>query len=102
MKRRVLVLVAGLALGACGVGPPPPDATGEQIYKALCVNCHGPELEGRIGPSLGPGSNAANQPDSFIEVTVLHGRGSMPSFRSTLDDEQVQRLIGYLREVQGE
>ena len=102
MKRHILALAIALTVGACGVGPPPSDATGEQIYKALCVNCHGANLEGRIGPALGPGSNAAGQPDSFIEVTVLHGRGSMPSFRSTLDDDQVQRLIGYLREVQGE
>ena len=101
MTRRILALAFVVALSACGVGGPPADASGEQIFKSLCASCHGVDLEGRIGPALGPGSNAAGQPDSFIEVTVLHGRGSMPSFRSTLDDVQVARLIGYLREVQG-
>ncbi|HLV90888.1 MAG: cytochrome c [Acidimicrobiales bacterium] len=102
MRRKVAAVAAVLAVAGCGVSAPPSDATGEQIYRNLCANCHGANLEGRVGPALGPGSNAAAQPDSFIETTVLHGRGGMPSFRSVLDDDQVQRLIGYLREVQGE
>lgn len=89
-----------LSLAACGVGSVPDGATGEQIYRANCANCHGLELEGLIGPALGPGSNAAAQPDSFIETTVLHGRGSMPSFRSTLEDDQIGRLIEYIRQAQ--
>lgn len=100
MTRRVLIAGLALALAACGVGRPPPDASGEQIYRALCANCHGVELEGRIGPPLGPGSNATDQPDRFIEITVRHGRGSMPSFRATLEDDQIGRLIDYLRKVQ--
>ncbi|MCI0425313.1 MAG: cytochrome c [Actinobacteria bacterium] len=96
------LLAAGLViLTACSVGRPPPDATGEEIYAQLCSNCHGDELEGRIGPSLGPGSEAEAQPDSFLELTILHGRGRMPSFSSTLDASQLERLIVYIREVQG-
>ncbi|HEX6946965.1 MAG TPA: cytochrome c [Acidimicrobiia bacterium] len=100
--RRIAILAVALVIAACGVERPPPDASGEEIYRSLCANCHGANLEGRIGPALGPASNAADQPDSFIETTVLHGRGSMPSFRTVLDEAQVERLIGYLREVQGE
>jgi mono/diheme cytochrome c family protein len=82
-------------------GRPPTDATGEEIYLQLCSNCHGDDLEGRIGPALGSGSTAADHPDTFFEATILDGRGRMPSFRTSLDDDQLVRLIAFLREVQG-
>lgn len=87
-------------LPACSVSRPSDDATGAQIYSMLCSNCHGDQLEGGIGPPLGPGSNSADQPDGFLESTIEHGRGRMPSFDSSLDEEQLLRLIAYIREVQ--
>ena len=87
-------------LPACSVSRPPDDASGAQVYSMLCSNCHGDDLEGGIGPPLGPGSNAADQPDSFLETTIEHGRGRMPSFDSSLDEDQLVRLIDYIREVQ--
>jgi mono/diheme cytochrome c family protein len=93
----VAVLLA-LSTSACaGVES---DAPGEEIYSQLCASCHGASLQGGVGPALGPGSNAADQPDEFIRTTVLRGRGSMPSFSSTLDGDQVDRLTDYLREEQ--
>jgi len=86
-------------LGSC-VGRPAEDASGEEIYLQLCGRCHGDNLEGSIGPALGPGSNAATQPDEFLRVTIEQGRGRMPSFSSSLNDVQLERLIVYLREVQ--
>lgn len=100
MKLYVLILVFLVAAGC--TGRPPQDATGEEIYLQLCSNCHGDDLEGRIGPALGSGSTAADHPDTFFEATILDGRGRMPSFRTSLDDDQLVRLIAYLREVQGQ
>jgi cytochrome c550 len=94
-----LALLAGL-LAAC-VGRPPADATGEEIYLQLCGNCHGDAYEGGLGPALGPGTEAAAQPDEFLRVTIMQGRGRMPSFQSSLTDGQVDVLIAHLREVQG-
>lgn len=87
------------SLGAC-TGRPAGEASGQEIYLQLCANCHAEDLSGGIGPALGPGSNAAEQSDDFLEVTILRGRGSMPSFSSSLDATQLSRLIGYVREVQ--
>ena len=97
-----MIAIAVLILSACSVSRPPPDATGEEIYAQLCSNCHSDDLSGGIGPPLGPGSNAASQPDLFLEIAIMQGRGRMPSFSSSLDDHQLDRLIAYIREVQGQ
>lgn len=84
------------------MGRPADDATGREIYVQLCSNCHGDDLSGGIGPPLGPGSNAATESDEFLEFTIMNGRGRMPSFSSSLDEAQLNRLITYIREVQGQ
>ena len=95
-----LLIVLCVLVASC-VGVPEPDATGEEIYLQLCSRCHGDDLGGGIGPPLGPGSNSAGQPDEFLVITIEHGRGRMPSFSSVLDDQQIKRLIDFLREEQG-
>ena len=101
MSRHGVVLLS-LILAACSVARPAEDASGEEIYQQLCANCHASDLSGEIGPPLGTGSNAASRPDVFLTFTILRGRGRMPSFSSSLDDAQMDRLVGYIREVQAE
>jgi cytochrome c550 len=100
MKRLVLSAAVVIAAAGC-LGRPADSASGEDIYLQLCSNCHGAELEGGLGPALGFGSNVMGQPDEFLRVSILEGRGRMPSFESSLSDEQVDLLIGYIREGQG-
>jgi mono/diheme cytochrome c family protein len=95
----LLILLLFVAAGC--TGRPAADATGEEIYLQLCSNCHGDEMGGGVGPALGRGSASTEHPDTFLEATILGGRGRMPSFSSSLDDEQLERLVGYIREVQG-
>lgn len=92
-------MVCWLVLTAC-TGPPPTDATGQEIYQQVCSNCHGEYLEGGLGPAIGAGSNAAAQEDDFLVLTIARGRGRMPSFDSTLTDEQISRVVEYLRAQQ--
>lgn len=101
MKRLMILGLMAVSIAGC-VGRPADDATGEEIYLQLCSNCHGDQLQGAVGPALGPGSNAAEQPDDFLTVTITQGRGRMPSFESSLTEDQVERLVGYLREVQSQ
>jgi mono/diheme cytochrome c family protein len=83
------------------VARPGPDATGEEIFEQVCARCHGAAMTGGIGPALGPGSDAAQQPDEFLVQTITEGRGRMPSFSLKLSDEQIARVVSYIREVQG-
>ncbi|HEX5671655.1 MAG TPA: cytochrome c [Acidimicrobiia bacterium] len=95
-----VLLVMGAILAGC-TPTPAPDASGEEIYLQLCGRCHGEDLAGGIGPALGPGSNSASQDDEFLELTITRGRGRMPAFGSNLATDQMERLIGFLRERQG-
>lgn len=100
---RCLLLLTILALTASCIGRPPEDATGQEIYLQLCSNCHASDLSGgNVGPPLGSGSNSAQQPDEFLRVTIRDGRGRMPSFSSSLDDDQLNRLVLYIRAEQGQ
>ncbi len=99
MARILLSIAFACALVAC-TGRPAPDATGPEIFQQLCARCHGSELQGDVGPALGPGSDIVDEPDEFLRMTIHDGRGRMPSFRRTLTDEQISRVIAYIREVQ--
>lgn len=94
------IVMTALVVSACSLGAPDVDATGEEIYAQLCARCHGDDLSGGVAPDIGPGSNAAAETDDYLEFTVSNGRGRMPSFAS-LDDDQLDRLVAYLREAQG-
>lgn len=92
--------VAALLATSCSLGRPADGASGEEIYVQLCARCHSSDLSGGVGPALGPGSDSAEQADEFLRFTIVNGRGRMPSFETTLDDDQLNRLVSYIREVQ--
>jgi mono/diheme cytochrome c family protein len=87
------------ALATCG-DRPLAEASGAEIFEQICANCHGSDLSGGIGPALNAGSNAASQDDAFLEFTITRGRGRMPSFQNTLSQEQIERVIGFIRDQQ--
>jgi mono/diheme cytochrome c family protein len=55
---------------------------GADLYGRICIGCHGPNGEGRVGPALAnPAFREAASTD-FIAATVMRGRSGtpMPSF----------------------
>lgn len=83
------------------VGLEPP---GTALYQQNCSACHDaenlelakkpPKLFGLFQkPTLPSGAPAT---DDQVRKTILDGRGIMPPFRQTLDDEQVNELLKYL------
>lgn len=101
MRLIALFMFAALVMTACSRAQLPADATGEQVYGAFCASCHGEDLNGGFGPSLGPGSDAVSMTDEFYRFTIEHGLGRMPSYGSSLTDEQVDLVVAYVRQVQG-
>ena len=86
--------------------------TGKDVYQAACVSCHGVEGKGAqrtaVGfdtrlPDFSDCSFATKEPDGDWSATIHNGgpaRGFsriMPAFRDVLDEDQIDKVIGYLR-----
>jgi cytochrome c oxidase cbb3-type subunit 3 len=77
--------------------------TGREVYLMGCARCHGAQLEGTdSGPDLGIGSDAADDSDSRLARRIRDGEDEMPRFGRILEEEQINELIAYLREAQGQ
>ncbi len=110
----------GLLLSVSLSGQAAPDTaaatlkTGEQIYKAACISCHGKtgsgapqKVRGFIAPSTFPDFTRCDQttaePNTSWEAVITYGgpyRGFseiMPSFGQALTPEQVRLVARYLR-----
>jgi mono/diheme cytochrome c family protein len=99
MVALVLIVLCATVLAGCGDGLEE-NASGEEIYNARCSSCHRRDLRGGIGSPLGPGSEAVDRPLEYYEITIISGKGRMPSFRSSLTEEQISRVIDYVISVQ--
>lgn len=81
----------------------PAELQGHAVFQSNCAECHyanqdsalhGPGLQGVFKKPYLPSGAPAN--DNRVRATILRGRGMMPAFGETLDDQQVQDLIAYL------
>jgi mono/diheme cytochrome c family protein len=90
----------------------PPDATGESIYRAACVTCHGPDGTGSprtvVGfetplPDFTDCGFASAEADADWFAVVHEGgriRGlarRMPAFGDALSAAQIEAVVGYVR-----
>ncbi|PYN36053.1 MAG: hypothetical protein DME01_09675 [Candidatus Rokuibacteriota bacterium] len=120
MRRPLLALVVVLAaIGAFTGGlawlldTPKPRAgapKAERLYLGLCATCHGPDGRGSWRAALflvRPGKlhDAAaieQRSDQYLFDIIKHGgapigRPGMPAFGSTLSDQEIAELVGYVR-----
>ncbi|MCO5317390.1 MAG: cytochrome c [Microthrixaceae bacterium] len=110
----VALLAAGCGDGgtedSAGTAEPGDPAAGQQLYADYCGACHGRDFEGSIqGPShldehFAPGTTS----DEDYRRAIRNGTdgsafdfGRMPAITS-LDDQQVEDVIAYIRSVQEE
>lgn len=82
---------------------------GEALYARICIGCHGPNGEGKVGPALAnPAFQQAASPE-FIAATIVRGRAGtpMPSFGrdsvsyARLTATEVLDLTAFIRERLG-
>ncbi len=76
--------------------------TGRDLYTMACARCHGLDLGGieDTAPSLGPTSEAAEDSDSRLAKRIREGEDDMPRFGNVLNDQQIELIVAYLREIQ--
>jgi len=86
--------------------------TGKEIFQAACVSCHGSDGRGAPRSAVGfdthlpdfTDCNFATKEPDIDWSSIIHNGGPargfstiMPSFRDALTDEQIDKLIEYLR-----
>jgi mono/diheme cytochrome c family protein len=93
---------ASLTMTAAGriIGPNSfPQREGAALYQAICQGCHMDDARGGSGAGSYPALAADPKVGAaeFVIYRVLYGRGGMPAFDTSLDDQQVAALATYVR-----
>jgi cytochrome c oxidase cbb3-type subunit 3 len=93
---------AGLQLTNPHEGDAAAVATGAKLFVAYnCVDCHGADGSGAMGPSLADGRwHFGGQPAEVFE-SIYQGRPEgMPAWGSLISQDQVWMLVSYVRSLQ--
>ena len=76
--------------------------TGAELYSEVCQSCHMPGGKGAKGgggvynyPALAGNPKLASA--AYVQSLVLNGNGGMPGFAHYLSDEQVAKIVNYVR-----
>ena len=77
-------------------------AEGYELYNRMnCVGCHA-NGGGGMGPALMDGKWIYGSEPGDVFQTIVEGRpNGMPSYRARLSDDQVWKLVAYVRSMSG-
>jgi cytochrome c6 len=104
---RIRLFLAGLMLLAGGAWAQEPGdlvKQGQEIFENNCAQCHLKSGKGLPGtfPALDKNPFVVGDPNPVL-ITVLNGRkgtlGRMPSWKDTLDNQQVAAVVTYIRQA---
>jgi aldose sugar dehydrogenase len=78
------------------------DQRAREIYDQYCSNCHGKDLRGGNAQSLLDGIWQFGDGSGYVSRNIKYGipHLGMPSYESSLDDEEIKLLVDYLYEEQ--
>jgi len=95
------IFSAPIFAGAAQAGPDTPGAaSGQHVYMAArCFACHGQMGYGGVGPRFR--QNRFVGMGDYVVGQILVGRGVMPSFEKTLNDQEIAAVATYIRNSWG-
>jgi cytochrome c6 len=73
---------------------------GKSIFTANCGSCHtlaDAATSGTVGPNL----DESRPPQELVVDRVTNGQGAMPSFKDSLDEQQIQAVADYVAGAAG-
>jgi mono/diheme cytochrome c family protein len=73
---------------------------GKSIFTSTCGSCHTLADAGTSG-TVGPNLDDAKPPKDLVVDRVTNGKGQMPSFKGTLDEQQIQAVADYVSSSAG-
>jgi cytochrome c(L) len=76
-------------------------AEGQALYRKLnCYGCHGMRGGGGMGPNLTDETwQTGDGSDANLLTQIRDGRGQMPAYKNTLNDDQVWKIIAFVRSL---
>jgi mono/diheme cytochrome c family protein len=80
------------------------NADSASTFRAKCVVCHGQDGGGsQVGKTLNVpdlrSPEVQKQTDAELAQIISDGRGGMPSFKSSLSDDQIHGLVTHIRSL---
>jgi mono/diheme cytochrome c family protein len=66
----------------------------EQLYKNMCISCHGDQLQGGVGPELAHIGNSMTKEQIYKKISG--GGGGMPAFEDRLTEDQLITITTWL------
>jgi mono/diheme cytochrome c family protein len=73
---------------------------GKSIFTSTCGSCHTLADAGTTG-TVGPNLDDAKPPKELVVDRVTNGQGAMPSFKGTLDPQQIEAVSDYVASSAG-
>ena len=103
----LLVLFVGLTLFVVSIvqaTPGPDSAASSATFGTRCAMCHGQDGGGsEVGKSMNvPDLRSPvvqKVPDAELAQIITSGKGGMPSFKNSLNDEQIHALVTHIRSL---
>ena len=79
-------------------------AAAKATFQSKCAMCHGPDGAGsEVGKSMNvPDLRAPvvqKLPDAQLAQVISDGKGGMPSFKSSLSEDQIHALVAHIRSL---
>ncbi len=101
----LLLLFVGFTLFVVSVvraDPGPDGAASGATFRTKCAMCHGQDGGGsEVGKSMNVpdlrSPTVQKLPDAQLAQVIANGKGGMPSFRNSLNEEQIHSLVSYIR-----
>ena len=99
------ILLAALAATSCGTtglaeSGAGDTGAGKELFKAKCAACHTLADAGTAG-AIGPNLDDAKPPKALVGDRVTNGQGVMPSFKDSLDPQQIEAVAEYVSSAAG-
>jgi mono/diheme cytochrome c family protein len=103
----MLVLFAGLMFFVVSIAQanPAPDRPADSAtYRTKCATCHGPDGSGSVvGKTMNipdlRSPEVQKTSDAQLAQIISEGKGGMPPFKSSLNEDQIHAMVSYVRSL---
>jgi len=103
----LLAVFVGLTLFVVSIvqaNPAPDSAASGATFRTKCAMCHGQDGSGsEVGKSMNVPNLRSPEvqklPDAELAQVISNGKGGMPSFKSSLSEDQIHSLVAHIRSL---